>query len=48
MIVRYVPGDRADLKPGVHVFLNNAKPIGDGAIEAPTVSYGRDGIRPPM
>jgi hypothetical protein len=48
VIVRYVPGDRADLKAGVRVFLNNAKPIDDGTIEAPTVSYGRDGITPPM
>jgi len=48
VIVRYVPGDRAELKAGVHVFLNNAKPIDDSTIEAPTVSYGRDGIRPPM
>jgi hypothetical protein len=48
VIVRYVPGDRADLKPGVRVFLNNAKPIDDSTIEAPTVSYGRDGITPPM
>ncbi len=48
VIVRYVPGDRADLKAGVHVFLNNAKPVDDSTIEAPTVSYGRDGIRPPM
>jgi hypothetical protein len=48
VIVRYVPGDRADLKAGVHVFLNNAKPVDDNTIEAPTVSYGRDGIRPPM
>ena len=48
VIVRYVPGDRADLKAGVRVFLNNAKPIDDGTIEAPTVSYGRDGIMPPM
>jgi hypothetical protein len=48
VIVRYVPGDRADLKAGVHVFLNNAKPVDDTTIEAPTVSYGRDGVRPPM
>jgi hypothetical protein len=48
VIVRYVPGDRADLKPGVRVFLNNAKPISDDTIEAPTVSYGRDGVTPPM
>jgi hypothetical protein len=48
VIVRYVPGDQADLKPGVRVFLNNAKPIDDSTIEAPTVSYGRDGLTPPM
>ncbi|MPZ38001.1 MAG: hypothetical protein GEU95_08030 [Rhizobiales bacterium] len=48
MIVRYVPGDRAELKPGVRVMLNNAKPMPDGTIEAPTVSYGRDGVVPPM
>ncbi len=47
-IVRYIPGDRADLKPGVRVFLNNAKPMPDGTVEAPTVSYGRDGVVPPM
>jgi hypothetical protein len=48
VIVRYVPGDRADLKPGVRVFLNNASSISEDTIEAPTVSYGRDGITPPM
>jgi hypothetical protein len=48
VIVRYVPGDRNELKPGVRVMLNNAKPLPDGTIEAPTVSYGRDGVVPPM
>ncbi len=48
VIVRYVPGDRAELKPGVRVFLNNANAISEDTIEAPTVSYGRDGITPPM
>lgn len=48
VIVRYVPGDRNELKPGVRVMLNNAKPLPDGTIEAPTVSYGRDGLVPPM
>ena len=47
-IVRYVPGDRNELKAGVAVFLNNAKAAGDGSVEAPTVSYGRDGLVPPM
>ena len=48
VIVRYVPGERSDLKAGVAVFLNNAKPEADGSILAPTVSYGRDGVVPPM
>lgn len=48
VIVRYLPGDRNELKPGVRVMLNNAKPLPDGTIEAPTVSYGRDGLVPPM
>lgn len=48
VIVRYLPGDRNELKPGVHVMLNNAVPKSDGVVEAPTVSYGRDGIVPPM
>jgi hypothetical protein len=48
VIVRYVPGDRSELKPGVSVMLNNARPMPDGIIEAPTVSYGRDGVVPPM
>lgn len=48
VIVRYLPGDRNELKPGVAVMLNNAMPRDNGMIEAPTVSYGRDGIVPPM
>jgi hypothetical protein len=48
IIVRYVPGDRGEIKPGVRVMLNNARPLPDGTIEAPTVSYGRDGLTPPM
>lgn len=47
-IVRYVPGDRSELKVGLRVMLNNARPQPDGSIEAPTVSYGRDGVVPPM
>ena len=48
VIVRYTPGDQKELKPGVRVFLNNAKQLPDGMVEAPTVSYGRDGVVPPM
>jgi len=48
VIVRYLPGDRNEIKAGVSVMLNNAKPLPDGRVEAPTVSYGRDGLVPPM
>jgi hypothetical protein len=48
VIVRYLPGARDETKPGVRVMLNNARPLPDGSIQAPTVSYGRDGITPPM
>lgn len=48
VIVRYTPGDSKDLKPGLAVMLNNARKQPDGTIEAPTVSYGRDGLVPPM
>jgi hypothetical protein len=47
VIVRYVDGDRSELKTGVRVFLNNATKNSDGTIEAPTVTYGRD-VAPPM
>jgi hypothetical protein len=48
VIVRYAPGEQSELKPGTWVFLNNAKQLPNGTVEAPTVSYGRDGLVPPM
>jgi hypothetical protein len=48
VIVRYTPGDRKDIVAGLAVMLNNAKKNADGTVEAPTVSYGRDGLVPPM
>jgi hypothetical protein len=48
VIVRYTPGDRKDVQAGVAVMLNNARKLPDGTVEAPTVSYGRDGLVPPM
>ncbi|MGH6771287.1 MAG: hypothetical protein ACRECO_19965 [Xanthobacteraceae bacterium] len=48
VIVRYLPGDRKELKSGLRVMLNNATKNPDGTINAPTVSYGRDGVVPPM
>lgn len=45
-IVRFVPGSRADLKPGEHIFAV-ALQQGDGTLLAPRVSVSKDGVRPP-
>jgi hypothetical protein len=47
-IVRYVPGDKSELKPGVHIIVGAATKKPDGTYEAPNFNYGRDGIVPPM
>jgi hypothetical protein len=48
VIVRYVPGEKAELKPGVHIIIGAATKKEDGSLEAPALNYGRDGIVPPM
>src|SRR6267142_4202065 len=48
VIVRYVPGDKAELKPGVHIIIGAATKKADGTFEAQALNYGRDGIVPPM
>ena len=47
-IVTYVTGDRADLKPGTAVFIGAAKKQPDGSLETPRITYGKDGLIPPM
>jgi hypothetical protein len=47
-IVSYVPGDKADLKPGAHIFIIAARRLPDGTFAAAGVSVGRDGLIPPM
>jgi len=47
-IVRYVPGDKNELKPGVHIIVGAAVKKPDGTFEAPNFNYGRDGLVPPM
>jgi hypothetical protein len=48
VIVRYVPGDKAELKPGVHIIVGAATKNADGSFSAPALNYGRDGVVPPM
>lgn len=47
-IVRYVPGDKNELKAGVHIIIGAATKNADGSYSAAALNYGRDGIVPPM
>jgi len=47
-IVTFVPGDKADLKPGIKIFIVAAKKLPDSTLQAARVNYGKDGLTPPM
>jgi hypothetical protein len=47
-VVTYVNGDKADLKPGTKIFVGAAKKGADGTWQTPRVTYGKDGLTPPM
>ena len=48
VVVAFVPGDGADLKPGTHIFVPGAKKQPDGTLLSPVMIYGKDGLTPPM
>ena len=43
-IVRYVAGDKSELKPGVSINVTNAVKKPDGTFEASRINVGRDGL----
>jgi hypothetical protein len=47
-IVTYVPGDKAEIKPGTKIFIAAAKKQPDGTLQTPRINYGKDGLTPPM
>ena len=47
-IVSFAPGDRAEVKPGTKIFIAAAQKQPDGSLQATRISYGRDGLTPPM
>jgi hypothetical protein len=47
-VVTYVAGDKSDLKPGTKVFVAAAKKQADGTLQTPRITYGKDGLTPPM
>ena len=47
-IVAFSGGDKSELKPGTQIMIFAATRGEDGTLEAPAISYGRDGLTPPM
>jgi hypothetical protein len=47
-VVSYVIGSKDDLKPGTKIFVAAAKKQPDGTVQTPRVTYGKDGLMPPM
>jgi hypothetical protein len=47
-VVTYVTGDKSDLKPGTKIFVGAAKQQADGTLQTPRITYGKDGLMPPM
>ena len=47
-VVTYVVGDKSDLKPGIKIFVGAGKKLADGTVQTPRVTYGKDGLTPPM
>jgi hypothetical protein len=47
-VVTYVPGSKDDLKPGTKIFVGAGKKMADGTVSTPRVTYGKDGLTPPM
>ena len=47
-VVTYIMGDKNDLKPGTKIFVGAGKKQADGTVQTPRVTYGKDGLTPPM
>jgi hypothetical protein len=47
-VVTYVAGDKNDLKSGTKIFVGAAKKQADGTLQTPRITYGKDGLTPPM
>ncbi len=47
-VVSYVAGNKDDLKPGTKIFVAAAKKQSDGTLQTPRITYGKDGLVPPM
>ncbi len=48
VVVAFEIGDKDDLKPGTKIFVAAAKKQADGTLQTPRITYGKDGLVPPM
>jgi hypothetical protein len=48
VVVTYAPGDQAEVKPGTGIFITTAEKKPDGTLVTPRITYGKDGLIPPM
>jgi hypothetical protein len=48
VVVTYETGNKDDLKPGTRIFVGAAKKQADGTLLTPRITYGKDGLVPPM
>jgi hypothetical protein len=48
VVVSYAPGDAGEVKPGTGIFIAAAQKMPDGSLQTPRITYGRDGLVPPM
>ena len=48
VVVTYAPGDKAELKPGTGIFIAAAEKKPDGTLQTARITYGKDGLTPPM
>ena len=48
VVVTYAPGDKAEVKAGTGIFISAAEKKPDGTLLTPRITYGKDGLVPPM
>jgi hypothetical protein len=48
VVVTYAPGDKAEVKAGTGIFITTAEKKPDGTLVTPRITYGKDGLIPPM
>jgi hypothetical protein len=47
-VVSYAPGDPAEVKAGTKIFISAAEKKADGTLQTQRITYGKDGLTPPM